>query len=141
MLSNQISPDQARQQLDQATQVAAHAQRATRWFPWLSVSHAVTVLAYTIAIDVAGAPWVPSTTVLAVLLALQWSAVLRNKQSAPRLWVRDMGIALATWAVLYFLMLDPALQLVDAGASGWWVLAGVVAASPLAACAFASARR
>ncbi|MDF2826741.1 MAG: hypothetical protein K0R01_24 [Mycobacterium sp.] len=141
MIQNSITPEQARRQLGHAEEVAAQAHRATRWYPWLSVGHAVATLAYTIAIDVLDAPWWPATTVLVVVLALLWSAVARNHQAAPRHWARDMGIALTTWAVLYFVMLDPALQLVGAASPAWWVLAGVVAASPFAACAFASARR
>ena len=136
-----MTPDAARRQLDHAAEVAAEAHRATRWYPWLSIAHAVAALGYTVAIDVLDAPWWPATAVLVVVLGLLWSAVARNRRTAPRHWVRDMGIALAAWAVLYFVMLDPALQLLDAPAGGWWVLAGVVAAAPFAACAFASARR
>lgn len=43
-----------------------------------------------------------------------------------------MGSAVATWFVLYTWMLDPALQLVGAS-SVWWVAAGLVSISPMAA--------
>ncbi|GAA1980195.1 hypothetical protein GCM10009718_16410 [Isoptericola halotolerans] len=141
MPDNEMTPHEAERQLHQVATVAAHARRATRWYPWLSLAHAVTALTYTVALDVLGAPWWPATGVFAVVLALLWSAVARNHEAAPRHWIRDMGISVATWAILYFVMLDPALQLLGATGASWWVAAGVVAASPFAACAFASARR
>jgi hypothetical protein len=52
-----------------------------------------------------------------------------------------MGIALATWFALYTLMFDPALQLFGLSSSWWWVLAGVVAVTPILACLLASSRR
>ena len=120
---------------------AIQARRVTRWFKVFAWLHAGAAFAFTLAVDVFEAPFWPAAGSLVVFFSMLWGVALRNRVAAPRYGMRNVGIAFATWFVVYFVMLDPALQLFGAVSSAWWVGAGIIAASPFAACAFPSSRQ
>lgn len=130
----------AAEQLAATTRIAGEAKRATRWFRWFAIVQALFALSFTLSVDVAGTPYWPAFLVLGLATGSLWFKAVLLRHSAPRYGLRNMGIAMATWFALYTLMLDPALQLFGLSSPWWWVLAGVIAASPIAACAFSSSR-
>lgn len=141
MPDKKFSVDDATRLVAAGEKAEADARRAVRWFRVFVVMQAVYALAFTVSIDVAGVDyWKAFAPFLLVTLCI-WMIALQHRQSAPRHGLRNMGIAVATWFVLYTLMLDPALQLFGASSPWWWVLAGVIAISPILACLFASSRR
>ncbi|MBP2269156.1 hypothetical protein J3A64_004696 [Pseudarthrobacter sp. PvP004] len=117
------------------------AQRAARWFKLFASEHFAVALGFTVALDVFRAPFWPAAAGFLILASALWIAALRNRVAAPRHGMRNMVIGLGVWFVLYFLMFDPALQLIGASSALWWLGAGVLASSPFAACAFPSSRR
>lgn len=131
---------EAAERLDTTARIAGEAKRATRWFRWFAIMQALFALSFTLSVDVAGTPYWPAFLVLGLATGSLWFKAVLLRHSAPRYGLRNMGIAMATWFALYTLMLDPALQLFGLTCPWWWVLAGVIAASPIAACAFSSSR-
>jgi hypothetical protein len=141
MSQHHISFDEARARLESIGKVSTEARRAVRWFRWFVCVQAFFALSFTISLDVAGTPYWKAFAPMLLGTVSIWTAALLHRRSAPRHGLRNMGIAVVTWFVLYTWMLDPALQLVGAEWPGWWVLAGLVAVSPVLACLSASSRR
>lgn len=136
-----FSVDDAIARMAAGEEIAVKAHRATRWFKWFVFLQAAFALAFTLSIDVATVPyWNAFALWLLATLSL-WSTASLHRRSAPRNGLRNMGTAVATWFALYTLMFDPALQLVGASSPWWWVLAGVIAISPILACFPASSRK
>lgn len=141
MSQHNISFDEARLRLQTVEKVSTEARRAVRWFRCFVVVQAFFALSFTISLDVVGTSYWKAFLPMLLGTVSIWSTALLHRRSAPRHGLRNMGIAVATWFVLYTWMLDPALQLVGATSPVWWVLAGVVAVSPVLACLSASSRR
>ncbi|MFD3683813.1 hypothetical protein ACFWTE_03175 [Nocardiopsis sp. NPDC058631] len=141
MAEKHFTYDDAASRVSTSQEVGARALRAVRWFRWFVALQTVFALAFTLSIDVFGAPYWIAFALLLLASAPVWATAYRHSLSAPRHGLRNTGIAVATWFALYTLMLDPALQLVGVSSPWWWVLAGTVAASPIAACLWASSRR
>ncbi|MBM7088304.1 hypothetical protein G3I31_07720 [Streptomyces sp. SID9913] len=141
MTGNSIPVVEAAACLAAGDKAAAEARRATRWFPAFVVLQAGLALAFTCAVDVFHVSYWTAFALLVLGSGTAWTTALRHRVSAPRHGLRNAGIAVATWWTLYTLMLDPALQLVGATSPWWWVLAGLIAVSPIGACLFASSRR
>lgn len=102
---------------------------------------AAYALAFTVSIDVAGVGYWKAFAPFVLATLCIWMIAFRYRQSVPRHGLRNMGIAVATWFALYTLMLDPALQLFRLSSPWWWVLAGIIAVTPIVVCLFASSRR
>ncbi|WP_030743086.1 hypothetical protein [Streptomyces sp. NRRL F-5135] len=141
MVHHHISADEAVACVAAGEKAGAEARRATRWFPAFVGLQAGFALAFTFAVDVFHVYYWTAFGLLSLGSVSIWTIALRNQVSAPRNGLRNMQIAVATWFALYTLMLDPALQLVGATRPWWWMLAGVIAVSPIVACLFASSRR
>ncbi|MFD6096208.1 hypothetical protein ACFVWN_11510 [Nocardiopsis flavescens] len=141
MSQNNFTFDDASSRVAEGRRIGARARRAALWFRWFVALQAAFALAFTLAIDVFRAPYWIAFALLLLASAFLWTTAFRHRLSAPRHGLRNTGIAVATWFALYTLMLDPSLQLVGASSPWWWVLAGTVAVSPIAACLWASSRR
>lgn len=140
MSQNRISVEDARALITSDVKISAEARRAVRWFRWFVVAQTFFALSFTISLDLLHVPYWNAFVPMALGTASIWMVAYLQRRSAPRYGLRNMGIAVATWFALYTLMLDPALQLVGATSSWWWALVGIVAASPILACLFASSR-
>lgn len=141
MVEKHIPLDEARSRLAANERINNDARRATRWFPIFVGLQAVLAFAFTTAIDVVGVPYWSVAGILLLASSCLWITAFRHQLSAPRHGLRNMGIAVATWFVLYTWMLDPALQLVGASSVWWWVAAGLVSISPMTACFFPGSRQ
>lgn len=141
MASHYFTHHDASVRLDALTEIGAQARRATRWFPWFVGLQGIACLAFTLVIDLTTAAWWTSAAILLLVSIPLWVVALRSRRSAPRHGMRNMGIAVMSWFVLHTLMLDPALQLIGASSPWWWVLIGMIAVSPIAACLLPSSRR
>ncbi|UBH07476.1 hypothetical protein K8P10_002987 [Leucobacter sp. Psy1] len=141
MTTNSIPLEDAETMVLSSTQAARKARRATRWFRVFIVLQAAYAFAFTLAIDVAEVPYWQAFAPLMVATISIWMIACLYRQTLPRYGLRNMGIAVATWFALYTLMFDPALQLLNMSSPWWWVLAGVVAITPMLACLFVSSRR
>ncbi|WP_285026092.1 hypothetical protein [Plantibacter sp. ME-Dv--P-122b] len=133
--------DEAHVRLATNEKISSEARRAARWFPWFVIVQACFALSFTVSVDVFHTPYWSAFVPMLLGTASIWLVALLRRRSAPRDGIRNMEIAVVTWFVLYTWMLDPALQLVGATSSWWWVLAGVVAVSPILVCLSASSRR
>ena len=102
---------------------------------------ALYALAFTLSIDIVGVNYRKAFAPFVLTTMCIWMIAFRHQQSIPRHGLRNMGIAVATWFVLYTLMLDPALQLFEISSPWWWILAGIIAITPNLACLFASSHR
>ena len=141
MSENTFSVDDATRMVAVGEQAAQQAKRATRWFKVFVLLQAAYALAFTLSIDVAGVGYWKAFAPFVLATLCIWMIAFRYWRFVPRHGLRNMGIALATWFALYTLMLDPALQLFQLSSPWWWVLAGIIAVTPIVACLFASSRR
>ena len=112
-----------------------------RWFRIFVTMQALYALAFTLSIDIVGVNYRKAFAPFVLTTMCIWMIAFRHQQSIPRHGLRNMGIAVATWFVLYTLMLDPALQLFEISSPWWWILAGIIAITPTLACLFASSHR
>lgn len=119
----------------------ADALHAIRWFRVFVAAQAAYALAFTLSLDIAGVDYWVAFAPFALATTCIWFLAFQYRRAIPRHGLRNMGIAVAVWFTLYTLMLDPALQLFQLTSLWWWVLAGVVAISPMLACLFASSRQ
>lgn len=141
MIENKVSVDDATRMVAVGEKAAQDARRATRWFRVFVIMQAAYALAFTLSIDVAGVDYWKAFAPFVLVTLCIWMIAFQHRRTVPRYGLRNMGIAVATWFVLYTLMFDPALQLFGLSSPWWWVLAGVVAVTPILACLFASSRR
>ena len=141
MTQHHISADEARALIATNAKISIEARRAVRWFRWFVIVQAFFALSFTISLDVFHTPYWRAFAPMLLGTGSIWMTAFLHRRSAPRDGLRNMGIAVATWFVLYTWMLDPALQLVGATSSWWWALAGLIAVSPILACLSASSRR
>ena len=141
MISRHTSARDAADLMASGERTARAARRVRRWFRVFVVLQSLNALAFTLSIDVAGVDYWRALAPFLLATSCLWLLAVMQRTALPRHGLRNMGIALASWFVLYFLMLDPAVQLLSLTSPWWRVVAGIVSVSPTLACWFASSRR